>query len=107
MKGVPFHQVNAPAQKSVVAMATARDCGFELVDHPPYSPDLAPSDYFLFPNIMKKHSAGKQYQTNDEVISAIEDFFEDQDKSFYTTGIQALQDHSKKCVYHRGDYVEK
>ena len=74
MKGVLFHQDNAPAHKSVVAMAAVCDCGFKLVDHPPYSPDLAPPDYFLIPNI-KKHLAGKQYQTEDEVISAIEDFF--------------------------------
>ena len=51
--GVLFYQNNAPAHKSVVAMAAVRDCGFELVDHPPYSPDLAPSYYFLFPNMKK------------------------------------------------------
>ena len=50
-KGVLFHQDNAPAHKSVVAMAAVRDCGFELVDRPLYSPDLAPSSYFLFPNM--------------------------------------------------------
>ena len=32
-------------------MAAVHDCGFELVDHPPYAPDMAPSDYFLFPNM--------------------------------------------------------
>ena len=68
-----FHQDNVPAHKSMVAMAAMRDCGFELIDHPPYSPDLAPSDFHLFPN-MKKHLARKQYRSNDEVISAIEDF---------------------------------
>ena len=47
-----------------------RGCGFELVDLPPYSPDLASFDYFLFPN-MKKHLAGKHYRTDDEVISAV------------------------------------
>ena len=55
-----------------------------------YVTGLAPSDYFLFPN-MKEHFAGKQYRTDDDVISAVDDFFQDQDKSFYTTGIQALQ----------------
>ena len=50
-EGVLFHQVNAPAHKSVVAMAAVHEYGFELVDLPPYSPDLAPSDYFLFPNM--------------------------------------------------------
>ena len=56
MKGVLFHQDNAPAHKCVVAMAAECDCGFELVDHPPYFPDLKPSDYFLSPIVpnMKK-----------------------------------------------------
>ena len=52
-KGVLFHLDNAPAHKSVVAMAVVHDYGFEVVDHPLYSPDLAPSDYFLFPNMKK------------------------------------------------------
>ncbi|KAM9359101.1 uncharacterized protein gal3st2 [Symphorus nematophorus] len=105
-KGVLIHQDDAPAYKSVVAMAAVHDCGFELVDHPPYSPDLIPSDYFLFPN-MKKHLAGKHYWTDDEVISAVEDFFDHQDDSFYTKGVEALQHRWKKCVDRRGDYVEK
>ena len=79
-KGVLYHQNNVPAHKSVVPMAAVHDCGFELVHYLQYSPDLAPSDYFLFPN-MKKHLAGKQYQTNYEVICAIEDFFKDQGES--------------------------
>ena len=70
-------------------MAAVYDCGFELVDRPPYSHVLAPSDYFLFPN-MKKCSAGKQYQTDDEIISTVEDSLEDQDESFYTTGTPVL-----------------
>ena len=50
-KGVLFHSKNVPVQESIVAMAAAvRDCGFELVDNPPYSLDLGPSDFFLFPN---------------------------------------------------------
>ena len=48
MKGVLFHQDNAPTHKSVVAMAAVRDCGFELVDRPPYSCDLTPSDFFCY-----------------------------------------------------------
>ena len=39
-KGVLFHQDNVPAHKSVVAMAAVRDCGFELVDHSLYSPEV-------------------------------------------------------------------
>ena len=61
-------------QKYVIAMAAVHDCGFELVGHPPYS-DLALSDYFLFPNLKKPHLAGKQYRTDDELISAVEDLY--------------------------------
>ena len=60
-KGILFHQDHAPAHNSVVAMTAVRDCGFELFDHPPYFPDLAPSDYFLFPQYEKKNLAGNQY----------------------------------------------
>ena len=48
-----FLQDNAPALTSVVAMATIHDCGFELVPHSPYSPDLAPSEFHLFPQMKK------------------------------------------------------
>ena len=53
-------------------------------------PALAPTDHFQ--NKTNKHLAGKQYRTDDEAISAaaVEDFFEDQNESFYATGIQAL-----------------
>jgi len=43
--GVLLHQDNAPAHTCAVAMAAIRECGFELLSQPPYSPDLAPSDY--------------------------------------------------------------
>ena len=78
---VLLHQGNAPAHKSLVAMFAVHDCGFELIDHSPYSPNLAPSDYFLFPNL-KKHLAGKRYESSDDVISAVEDFFEGQKENF-------------------------
>ena len=42
-----FHQDSAPAHKSVLAMAVVRDCGFELVDNLPYSPDLAVGTIWL------------------------------------------------------------
>jgi histone-lysine N-methyltransferase SETMAR len=47
-KGVLFLQVNAPVHKSHIAMKTIWDLGFQLLEHPPYSPDVAPSDYHLF-----------------------------------------------------------
>jgi histone-lysine N-methyltransferase SETMAR len=50
-KKVIFHQDNAPAHKSVLAMGKLRDLHYELLENPPYSPDLAPSDFLLFPKL--------------------------------------------------------
>ena len=53
-RGVIFHHDNAPVHKSAVAMSAIHHCGFQLMEHPPYSPDLAPSDFHLFPQL-KRH----------------------------------------------------
>ena len=47
-KSVLLHQDNARAHKSLVAMSAVRDCGFELIDHPPYFPDLRHRIIFCF-----------------------------------------------------------
>ena len=51
-KKIIFYQDNAPAHKSVLAMGKLRDLHYELLEHPPYSPDLAPSDFCLFPKLI-------------------------------------------------------
>jgi len=56
-KTMIFHQDNAPCHKSAAAVAAIKKAGFELLDHPPYSPDLAPPDYHLFPR-MKRAISG-------------------------------------------------
>lgn len=105
-KGVLFHQDNASAHTSAVAMAKIHQCGFELVPHPPYSPDLAPSDFHLFPKL-KKHLGGQRFSSTEEVVAAVTEYFADQDETFYQTGIMALQHRWTKCRNLQGDYVEK
>ena len=52
-KIVLFHQGNARVHTCAVSIAKHYELGYELVPHPAYSPDLAPSDYFLIPNLKK------------------------------------------------------
>ena len=52
-------QDNAPPHTSQIAIAAADQCGYRLLPHPPYSPDLAPSDYYLFANL-KLHVKGRR-----------------------------------------------
>ena len=81
-------------------MAAVRDWGAELVNHPPCSPDLAPS-IFCSASWIQRRLAGKLYQNDDEVISA--KIRMPQESYSYTTGIQALQHRWKKRIDHRGD----
>ena len=87
-------------------MAAIHGCGFEILSHPPYSPDLAPSDFHLFPK-MKLELSGRRFTTNDDVIEAVEEYLQSKDAAFYEQGIRALQHRWTKCVNCRGDYVEK
>ncbi|GFT82754.1 histone-lysine N-methyltransferase SETMAR [Nephila pilipes] len=81
-KKVLLHQDNAPCHKSVKTMTKIHELGFELLPHPPYSPDLYPSDYFLFSDL-KRMLAGKKFSSNEEVIAETEAYFEAKDKSYY------------------------
>ena len=68
--GVLRLQDNNPAHTSQVAMIAATECGFEILPNPPYSPDMAPSDLYLFPKL-KSHLRGTQYGSSEGVIEAI------------------------------------
>lgn len=104
--GVLFLQDNAPAHRSEVALNAIRCAGFNLLDHPPYSPDLAPSDFHLFPKL-KEEIRGTKFHDNDAVIAAVEDFFESQENIFFSQGIRKLETRYSKCIALEGDYVEK
>jgi len=64
----------------------------------PYSPDLAPSDFYLFPKL-KVHLRGRRNTCDKDVIDAVEEFLDDQYTAFYQNEVQCIEVH--------GDYVEK
>ncbi|XP_020296242.1 acid sphingomyelinase-like phosphodiesterase 3b [Pseudomyrmex gracilis] len=63
-------------------MAKINELKFELFPQPAYLPDLASSDYHLFPNL-KKWLGGKKLESNEEVINAVNEDFEELDISDY------------------------
>jgi transposase len=79
---------------------------WEVLDHPPYSPDLAPSDFHLF-GPLKKHLGGRRFTTDSEVQQAVMSWLQDFDTYFFYAGIDALVYRSDKCFGKYGDYVEK
>ena len=65
-KGVLFLQDNAPAHWAIATHKKLACLGFQCLDHSPYSPDLAPTDYHLFP-VLKKRLKGVFFRRGDLV----------------------------------------
>ena len=105
-KKVLFHQDNAPYHKSIAMMAKLHELFFELLSHPPYSPDLAPSNYWLFADF-KRMLQGKRFGSIEEVMSVTEAYFEAKDKSLYKKSIELLEKHWNRCITLERDYVDK
>ena len=76
--GVCLLQDNAPVHKVAVAKAAVKECDFKEIEHPPYSPDLAPSDYYLFSKL-KKDLRGKKFDNDEEVKTAVMEHFADKE----------------------------
>lgn len=97
---------NAPAHSSRVVVAKLHELRYEVLPQPPYSPDLAPCDFFLFPNL-KKWLAGKKFSSNEDVIAETEAYFGEFDKSYFLEGLKKWEGRWEKCIFLKGDYVEK
>ena len=79
---------------------------WEFLEHPPYSPDLVPSDFHLF-SPLKKFLAGQRFTCDDEVKAAVRQWFRSQTADFYHSGIAKLVLRWDKYLNRHGDYVEK
>ena len=80
--------------------------GYELIPHPAYLPDLAPSDFFPFPNL-KKDICGLHFRSDEEVVMAAEEWVSGKDPDFFSSGLMALEHRWSKCITLEGNYIEK
>jgi histone-lysine N-methyltransferase SETMAR len=78
--------------------------GWEQFNHPPYSPELAPSDFHVFLHL-KTFLGGRRFRSDE--IKEVNMWFASQMASFYDAGIQKLVPHYDKCLNNGGKYVEK
>jgi histone-lysine N-methyltransferase SETMAR len=89
-----------------LAIEKLRDLHYELLKHPPYCPDLAPSNFYLFSKL-KLFLAGQRFSLNQEAIAAVAGYFADLMKNHYRDRIMALEHRWNKCISLKEDYVEK
>ena len=105
-KGVLLQQDNARVHTCKVAMDAVEWNGYELIPYPAYLPDLDPSDFFLFPNL-KKDIRGLHFRSDEEVMTAVEEWVSGKDPDFFSSGLIALEHHWSKCITLEGNYIEK
>ena len=103
--GVLFLHYTAPAYWALTTQKKLAYLGFQCLDHPPYSPDLAPSDYHLLPGL-KTQLKGHHFSSDAEVITAAETWLDGQPMNFFLNGLQRLEQRAKKCIELHGEYAE-
>ncbi len=79
---------------------------FKQLIHPPYSPDLAPSDYYLFRHL-KQAIRGKQFSSSAELKTTVNEWINQQTPEFFEKAFDMLPVLWEKCVLAEGGYVEK
>ena len=75
--------------------------GMKTVPQPPYSPDLAPCDFWLFPNLR-----GCRYETIEEMKEAVTKVIDTLTQEDFIRVFQKLLERCNKCIAAGGDYFE-
>ena len=97
---------NARPHSSLRTTECLAKFGWTVLPHPPYSPDLAPSDYHLF-SPLKAALRGRHFSDNDEIVREVKNWTASAGTDFYKQGMHALANRWRKCIETGGDYVEK
>ena len=96
-----FHQDNAPVYNSILVTDYLTKMGIKTVPHPPYSPDLAPYDFCLFPKCK-----GSCYETIEELKEAVTKVIDTLTQENFHGAFQKLLEWYNKCIAAGGDYFE-
>lgn len=99
-------QDNARPHTARLTLDTISELGWEVLEHPPYSPDLSPCDYHMF-GPLKEALGGQRFNTDDEVEEFVRTWLSELPKEFFDTGIKKLPERWTKCVTSEGKYIEK
>ena len=100
-----LHHDNAPAHATLSVRQFLATKQVNILDHPPYSPDLAPCDYFLFPKL-KGTIKGTRFEGVEDIKSNVTSFLKRITKEDFAECFQAWRRRMEKCTEVQGDYFE-
>ena len=96
-----LHIDNAPPHSANVEMTKLK---IQRMRHPPYSPDIAPSDFFLF-GYLKMQLEGMVFQNQNELISSVESVLFKIPKVMLENSLRNWEKRLVKCIETNGEYV--
>ena len=100
-----LHQDNAPVHVSNFTLGKIGEWGIDLLAHPPYSPDLAPCDFAIFPKL-KNILRGRIFRNVAELQNAVKVELNRMHQQVFTQAIADFTIRWQKCVTIGGDYFE-
>lgn len=103
-KGVVFHHDNDRPHTSLATHKKLRELVWEILMHPPYSPDLAPSDYRLFRSLQNSLN-GVKLTSKEACENHLSQFLAQKTQKFYSDGIMILPQKWQKVIEQNGTYL--
>ena len=97
-----FHQDNAPVHNSILVTDYLTKIGMKTVPHPPYSPEIAPCDFWLFPKL-KENLRGYRYETIEEMKGAETKVIYTLTQEDFHGAFQKLLERYNNCIAAGGD----
>ena len=105
-RGTLLHHDNAPAHRSRIVMQFLAREHIQEVGHPPYSPDLAPCHFFVFPNV-KRLMRGIRYESPEAAVEAFKELVEGLPSSAWASCWTKWFERMQRCIDSHGEYFEK
>lgn len=106
VRGLFLHQDNASAHTAKQTQDFLRAQGLQQLQNPPYSPDLSPCDFFLFPRV-KDSLRGRRFASAEEAADAYEEVVLQLSASDWHTCFGSWFERMQRCINACGEYFEK
>ena len=105
-RGVLLHHDNAPAHRAGQTQQFLKEKGVQQLQHPPYSPDLAPCDFFVFPTV-KKQLRGVRFESPEAAVEAFDKAMKEVPQTEWAGCFDKWFQRMQRCIATKGEYFEK